>query len=173
MHWVRIGLSQGSGEAILSCDRVTIDRILIGNRIYWTPNNSCLHFVKHCHRLVLGQSSLHCLVVASSSRYSPSCGFLKWPRPQLLQFSDRTDCLSSSQAGAISHQPPTLLTAISGLSYNGSWSLLYSFSMDSTENTSPNSSSVVAWHSCWHGPHRQYHFQQFFCCCMLSVAAIA
>jgi hypothetical protein len=83
--------------------------------------------------------------------------------------STQTDCLSSSQAGAISHQPPTLLTAISGLFCNGSWSSLYNFSMDPTKNTSANSSSVVAWHSCWHGLHREYYFQQLFCyvcvCC--------
>jgi hypothetical protein len=36
---------------------------------------------------------------------------------------------------AISHQPPTLLTAVSRLPRNGSWSSLYSLSMDGRENT--------------------------------------
>jgi hypothetical protein len=60
---------------------------------------------------------------------SLSSGFPNCPRPQLLQLSTdclqtlsrlpaQTDCLSDTQAGAISHQPPTHLTVISGLFSN-------------------------------------------------------
>jgi hypothetical protein len=45
---------------------------------------------------------------------------------------------------AISHQSPTLLTAVSRLSRNRSRSLLYSLGMYRTENTSPNNSSIAA-----------------------------
>jgi hypothetical protein len=45
---------------------------------------------------------------------------------------------------AISHQPPTLPTAVSGLASDGSWPSLYSFGTDLTENASSNSSSFVA-----------------------------
>jgi hypothetical protein len=44
---------------------------------------------------------------------------------------------------AISHQPPTLLTAVSRLVYNGSSPPLYSLGTDRTENTASNRSSIV------------------------------
>jgi hypothetical protein len=45
---------------------------------------------------------------------------------------------------AISHQPPTLLAAVSRLSRNRSCSSLYSLGTDRIENASPNSSSIAA-----------------------------
>jgi hypothetical protein len=44
---------------------------------------------------------------------------------------------------AISHQPPTLLTAVSGISRYGNWSSLYSLGMDRKENTASNIYSIV------------------------------
>jgi hypothetical protein len=44
---------------------------------------------------------------------------------------------------ANSHQPPTILTAVSRHSSISSWPLLYSLGTDRTENTSPNSFSIV------------------------------
>jgi hypothetical protein len=44
---------------------------------------------------------------------------------------------------AISHQPPTLLTAVSRLSRNGSWSSLYSLGTDETEITASNSTPLL------------------------------
>jgi hypothetical protein len=49
---------------------------------------------------------------------------------------------------AISHQPLTFLSGISGLSCNGSWSSLYSLGMDCTESIASNSSSIVTSCSC-------------------------
>jgi hypothetical protein len=50
---------------------------------------------------------------------------------------------------AILHQPPTLLTAISGLSRNGSRPTLYSLGMDCTGNVSSITAySLVAWETC-------------------------
>jgi hypothetical protein len=49
-----------------------------------------------------------------------------------------------SRLVAISHQPPTLLTAVSRLSHNHSCSLIYSLGTDCIENTSPNNYSIVA-----------------------------
>jgi hypothetical protein len=48
------------------------------------------------------------------------------------------------QAGDHVTQPPTLLTAVSRLSRNRSWSSLYGLGTVRTENTSPNSSIVVS-----------------------------
>jgi hypothetical protein len=48
---------------------------------------------------------------------------------------------------AISHQPPSLLTAVSRLPCNGSWFSLYSLGTDRTENTASNSYSTVALHN--------------------------
>jgi hypothetical protein len=48
---------------------------------------------------------------------------------------------------AISHQPPTLLTAVWRVSRNHSSALLHSLGTNRTENMSPNSSSIVAAHS--------------------------
>jgi hypothetical protein len=45
---------------------------------------------------------------------------------------------------AISYQPPTLLTTVSTLGRNRSWSSLYSLGTDRTENTASNSSSFAA-----------------------------
>jgi hypothetical protein len=53
---------------------------------------------------------------------------------------------------AISHQPPTVPTTVSGLPPNGRWSSLYSPWTERTENTAPNRSSIVAWRHYWHGP---------------------
>jgi hypothetical protein len=51
---------------------------------------------------------------------------------------------------AISHQPPTLLAAVSILLCNGSWSSLYSLDTDRTGNTASNSSSIFARFCCGH-----------------------
>jgi hypothetical protein len=45
---------------------------------------------------------------------------------------------------AISHQSPALPTAVSALSSNDSWPSLHGIGMDRTENTSSNSSSIIA-----------------------------
>jgi hypothetical protein len=45
----------------------------------------------------------------------------------------------------MSREPPTLLTAVSLLSRDDSWSSLYSPDVNRTENTASNSSSVVAY----------------------------
>jgi hypothetical protein len=88
----------------------------------------------------------------STSVFMASCPC--WLLPTSLQLLSWTDLqllnhyLNSTpvtpRLAAISHQPPTLLTAISRLSHNHSSSLLYSLGKDCTENTSPNSSSTVA-----------------------------
>jgi hypothetical protein len=75
----------------------------------------------------------------------------------MLTFLPAGDCLTTNsllqptpRLVAISHQSPTLLTAISRPSSNSSWPLLYSLGKDHTENTTSNSSSTVACVSCSH-----------------------
>jgi hypothetical protein len=57
-------------------------------------------------------------------------------------------CSRQRRLAAISHQPPTFLTAVSRLrTLNGSWHSLYSPDTDRTENTASNSYSIVAYYT--------------------------
>jgi hypothetical protein len=67
---------------------------------------------------------------------------------------------------AISHQPPTLLTAISRLPCNGSWSLLYSLGTNLTENTTSNSYSTLA---CYTAFTWQWRFLWFHSSCFEQI----
>jgi hypothetical protein len=71
----------------LSLDRVTIDGVWIGNRIYWTLWISAwLHFTIHYNTHTSVHShvfTICCLVAASNCGHPPSSGFPKYPRPQL------------------------------------------------------------------------------------------
>jgi hypothetical protein len=90
-----------------------------------------------------------CSEVASNGGRSPSSGFPNCSRPQLpaSHFTQPTRQWTSLLPGsrprrlaAISHHSPTLLTAVSRLSRNGSWSTLYSPSTDSKTSVS----SIIA-----------------------------
>jgi hypothetical protein len=69
---------------------------------------------------------------------------------------------------AILHQPPTLLTDVSRLSRNVSCFSLYGLGMDLIEDTSPNSSSIVASRS-----YRNDCSSQLLHCCILEICCIA
>jgi hypothetical protein len=75
--------------------------------------------------------------------------FSQYLRPSSHQINLLTHQLTHStqltpRLAAISHQPPALLTAVSRLTRNHSYFSLYSLCTDHTENSSPNSSSIVA-----------------------------
>jgi hypothetical protein len=110
------------------------------------------------------------LVTASNGGRSPSSGFPNYPLDQ-LPASDSNGSQGLNGSGpvthapthqlthstllvirltTISHQPLTLLTAISRLASNGSWPSLYSLATDRTENIVYNSSSIVACVCCGH-----------------------
>jgi hypothetical protein len=90
-------------------------------------------------------------------RLSPGNGF---QRRSFLSFhvhflTDRQPSHNSllrltPRLAAISHQLPTLLTAVSTLSSKGSWPSLYNLGTYRTENSASNSSSVVACVCCGH-----------------------
>jgi hypothetical protein len=104
-----------------------------------------------------------CLVTASNGGRSPSAGFPNCSLASAITFSQQqlttTEPRQSSNSlthqptqstpltlrlAAMSHQTPTLLTAVSRFSRNGSCSSLCSLGMDRISDTSPNSSSTVA-----------------------------
>jgi hypothetical protein len=73
-------------------------------------------------------------------------------------------------ANVLAHLPPTLLTAVSELYRNGSWSSIYSYSpgLDRTENTASNSCSIVGRRCYTPGPHGKHHIKQHLLhCCVL------
>jgi hypothetical protein len=116
---------------ILSCDRVTIDRVWIGNWIYWaltklmtTPHKSLLH-TNQC-------SESRCLVTASSGGRSSASGLMSLqagdhltPSSLLTNCQLRTPNCSPWQAHNSPQLSPTRLqrTAMSRLTPGSSWLL--------------------------------------------------
>jgi hypothetical protein len=94
---------------------VTIDGVWIGNRIHCTLRKlvTTLYGLLSQTGCVLNHS-LQCSVW----QRLPTRGFLLFPGSRLRRLA------------AISHQPPTLPTAISRLFHTGSWSSLYSLGTD-------------------------------------------
>jgi hypothetical protein len=110
----------------LSRDRVAVDGVWIGNRIYWThKHTTCDYTLEITIRqwLVFSATvSLRCLVTSSTVDVL----LLPGSRPRRL--------------ATISHQPPTLITTVSRHCCNGGWSSLYSLGKNRTENTA----SIIA-----------------------------
>jgi hypothetical protein len=113
--------------------QVTIDGVLIGNRIYFVAQlvTTLYKSLSHTYWCSQSRSSLRYLVVASSSGRSPSSGFPNCPLPQLLQLS--ADWLPADTL-------PTLWQLVS----------LYGLGTDRTENVSSLVARVsVAMALCW------------------------
>jgi hypothetical protein len=139
---------------------MTIDRVWIGNCIYWTLTQNVTTLYKPlsptdwCSQ---SWSSLCCLVAASNGGRSLFSEFPNRPWLQLpaATLNWLTACRLSWLADRLIHRwAGGYLTTTSYSS--GSWSALYSLGMDTTGNTSPNCSSVVAWRSYWHETRRKH-----------------
>jgi hypothetical protein len=106
----------------LTSFRVIIDRFWTDNWIYWTLTS--LHFTDHCNTKTSALNH-----VAWQWLPTVDVPLLPGSHPHRL--------------AAISHQPPTFLTAFSRLSHNGSWYSLYSLRTDRTKNTVPLLCAIV------------------------------
>jgi hypothetical protein len=98
-----------SPRIVLSRDSVTIDGVWIGTRIYWTLKHITRDYtlqITITQILVFSVTVFHC----SAWQYLPTADIplLQGSRPRRL--------------AAISHQPPTLPTVVSGLSCSQSQS---------------------------------------------------
>jgi hypothetical protein len=105
---------------ILLRDRVTIDGVSLGNRIYWP--------FKHTTRDYALQITITQRLVFSVTFFTALLGNV---------FQQRTFLRSWAHvlAGWRPSHTISLLTDVSGLCRNDSWSSLYSFGRDGTENT--------------------------------------
>jgi hypothetical protein len=118
---------------VLSYVRVTIDEVLIGNRIYWTLKHKIRYTaLQMTIRDECSQSrfSLLCLVMSSNIGRSSAPG---------LTSSQACDHLTP-----ISYSSNCRLRTLSRLTGNGSWSSLYRLGTNLTENTACSSSCIVA-----------------------------
>jgi hypothetical protein len=85
-------------------------------------NNTWLHFTTHCHTQTSVLShGLHC------------AAWQRFPTVDVPLLPSSRPC----RLAAISHQPPTLLTAVSRVYRNGSWASLYNLGTDRTETPLP------------------------------------
>jgi hypothetical protein len=123
---------------------LTVDGFWTGNRIYWTLLQLWLHFTDHCHtKTSVLSHSLHC----SAWQRLPTEDVLSLPSPHACRLA------------VISHQPPTLLHAVSRLSLDR----LTTWTDSESTQTLLGLTAMAA--GSRHGPHREHSFQQLFYCC--------
>jgi hypothetical protein len=136
---------------ILSRNRVTIDGLLVGNRIYWTllTHNSWLLFTHHCHTQTSVLShGLHC----SAWQHLPTVDVPSTP----TSYSSNSAVSRLSRSLSLSHiatdgQSVCLSWRRAPSGAHGSWSSLYSLFTELTENTSSIiACSLVAGERCPH-----------------------
>jgi hypothetical protein len=105
---------------------LSVDRIWIGNWIYWTLTECNYSTVANPHTLQFATAH-------TKSYQSPVSSLV-----DVLLLLGSNPC----SLAAVSHQPPALLSSQDPS--NGSWPLLHSLVTSCTENTTSNSSSIVA-----------------------------